>query len=298
MNELSAKGIYLLATKACGITTFTVLQTLWRNRQLLAGSALVFIFIVAAVLAPLIAPYDYQEQSLKDARQGPSFTHLFGTDDVGRDILSRIIYGARISLVIAGTTVMLSVTGGVLLGLMAGYFGRLWETGITALMDVLLTIPPIILAIAIVSVLSSGVTSVIVAVIITLIPRFARLVRGVVLVLREQEYVTAARLVGARNIRIIFHHILPNVLGVITVQASLGAGQAILIAAALSFLGLGVQPPAPEWGAMLSRGRTYLTTTPHMVVFPGLAIFTLVLGFNLLGDGLRDALDPRLRHLP
>lgn len=272
-------------------------KLLRRNRLAAIGLILTAGWILVAAFAPWIAPLPADQQNLEIRLQPPSAQHLLGTDDVGRDILSRIIHGSRISLTIALSSVAIGMTGGITLGAIAGFYGGRVDLFLSRLVDMLMTIPTIVLAIAVVSVMKSGVSSVIIAVGVTSIPVYARLVRSVILTLRRLDYVEAAHGIGASDWRIITRHLLPNALSPLAVQATLGAGTAILVAAALSFLGLGVQPPAPEWGAMLSRGRNYINAAPHAIAFPGLAIALMVLAFNLLGDGLRDALDPRLRRL-
>lgn len=271
----------------------------WRrfrhHQTALAGATVVVAFVVIAVVATLWTPHDPDTPVLDLRLQGPSLAHPLGTDDVGRDILSRLAVGARYSLLMGLVAIALAAGIGVPAGLIAGFKGRWWDTGIMRVIDVLLTLPSIVFAVALVSVLGSGITSVILAVGITSIPAFARLARATTLTLRDQDYVAAAQVAGASDSRLLARHIFPNALPPLIVQASLGIGGTILIASALGFLGLGVQPPTPEWGAMLSRGRTYISTAPHLVLFPGVAIALLVLGFNLLGDGLRDVLDPRLR---
>lgn len=268
-----------------------------KHRMALVGLLITLTFVVIGVLAPLVAPYDPLETHLEEKLQSPSAQHLLGTDEVGRDIFSRLVYGTRISLAIAVSSAALGSVIGVLIGATAGYHGGKVDLLLMQVMDVMMTIPPLVLSIAIVSVLKAGVPSVIIAVATSSIPVYARLTRGVVLTLRGLDFVQAATALGGSDRRIIFRHVLPNCIAPITVQVSLGAGTAILTAAALSFVGLGIQPPAPEWGAMLSRGRTYINTAPHLILFPGLTIALMVVGFNLLGDGLRDALDPRLRRL-
>jgi peptide/nickel transport system permease protein len=273
------------------------LRRFLRNRTAVAGGVVVLLFILIAIGAAFWTPYDPDTPVLSLRLQSPSLAHPFGTDDVGRDILSRLAYGARYSLLMGIVAVAIAAGIGVPVGLVAGYKGGLWDTSAMRAVDVLMTLPSIILAVAIVSVLGPGIVSVILAVGITSIPGFARLARAATLTLRDQDFVAAARVVGSCDSRILAIHIFPNSLPPLLVQASLGVGSTILIAAALGFLGLGVQPPTPEWGAMLSRGRTYISSAPHLVLFPGVAIAVLVLGFNLLGDGLRDALDPRLRGM-
>ena len=270
---------------------------LLRSPVSVLGLALVAGFGLLALVGPLASGYDPTAPALADRLQGPSATHLLGTDDTGRDVATRIAHGARVSLLMGVLAMAISASVGTPLGLVAGYLGGRWDLVIMRLIDVLLTLPSIILAIAIVTILGAGVASVIVAVGITTIPAFARLAQAATLTLRSLEYVQAARALGATTPRILGRHVLPNALPPLIVQASLGVGTTILTAAALGFLGLGVQPPAAEWGAMLSRGRTYIASAPQLVAFPGLAIALLVLGCNLVGDGLRDALDPRLRSL-
>lgn len=268
-----------------------------QNRAALVGSTLVAAFLMLALVGAVATPHDPNAPILGARLQRPSLSHPMGTDELGRDIFSRIAVGARYSLFIGVSAVAVAFLIGVAGGIVAGYRGGWWDIGLMRLVDVLLTLPTIVLAIAIVSVLGAGISSVVIAVGITSIPTFARLARAVVLTLREQDFIAAARVIGAGDLRIMARHLLPNALAPLIVQVSLGIGAAILTAAALGFLGLGVQPPAPEWGAMLSRGRTFISSAPHMVFFPGLAIALVVLGLNLFGDGLRDALDPRMRDI-
>ncbi len=267
-----------------------------RNRIALLGALLVLSFLVLAIAGPFLIPHDPDKPNLEMRLQGPSLAYPLGTDEVGRDILARIAYGARFSLLMGAVAMAISACLGVPLGLVGGYRGGKWDIGIMRGVDVMMTLPSIVLSIAIVSILGPGIVSVIIAVGITSTPAFARLTRAVAMTLREQDFVSAARVIGASDMRILRIHIFPNSLPPLIVQASLGVGTTILTASALGFLGLGVQPPTPEWGAMLSRARTYVSIAPHMVLFPGLAIALLVLGFNLLGDGLRDALDPRMKQ--
>lgn len=274
-------------------------SVLWRrfrrNKAAIAGGAIVLFFVLLAFLAPLAAPYDPAQTNFRDRLEGPSASHWLGTDSLGRDMLSRIIYGSRYSLLSGLVSVAIAVAVGTLLGLVSGYYGKLADNIIMRLMDMLLAFPGILLAIAIISVLGRGLTNAMIAVGLYSIPSFARVVRGNVLALREQEFVQGARAAGASNSRIIFRHILPNITTPVTVLSTMRLGSTILAAAALSFIGLGAQPPTPEWGAMLSGGRDVLRVAPHITTFPGLAILLTVIGFNLLGDGLRDALDPKLK---
>lgn len=259
----------------------------------LLGALIVSGLVVVAILAPLLAPFDPIKQDLYSRLQPPSTTHLMGTDDFGRDILSRVLYGSRISLRIGLICISIALTAGTTLGLIAGYRGGLADTLIMRLVDVMLAFPSILLAIAIVAVIGPGIDNVMIAVSIVLVPQFARLVRAQVLTLRELAYVEAARALGSSDTRIVLLSILPNCVAPLIVQTSLSLATAILDAAGLSFLGLGAQPPTPEWGAMLNSGRELLLKAPWVMSFPGLAIFFVALGLNLFGDGLRDALDPR-----
>lgn len=265
----------------------------WNGR---VGLAIILITLLIGLVAPIVDPYDPSTDSdLANARLEPSWEHPFGTDRLGRDMFRRVIHGTRVSLMIGFVVVVVSGSIGTVLGLTAGYFGKSADTVIMRLMDILLAFPAILLAIAIVAVRGPGLANTIMAVAIVGIPGYARVVRSMVLSLRERDYVDAARMIGVNNTRIMFGHILPNSLSPLIVQATLGVGGAILFAAALGFLGLGVQPPRPEWGAMISDGIPFLRQSPYLVFFPGVAIMITVLGFNLLGDGLRDALDPQLR---
>jgi ABC-type dipeptide/oligopeptide/nickel transport system permease subunit len=256
------------------------------------GSVLLLMFVVLAAIGPAIVPYDPNAQDLLALLDPPSAAHWFGTDEVGRDILSRVMVGTRITLAIAMSSVMLAGVIGVFLGLVAGHFGGSSDRAIGLLTDLMMTIPSLVLAIAVVSAIGANAIGLVTAITIGFVPSLARLVRSRVLELRELDYIEAARAVGMRQVRILLRHVLPNVLSVIVIELSLMAGQAVLIGTALGFLGLGVQPPAPEWGAMLGASREYLETAPCVAVMPGLAVTMLVLAFNLFGDGLRDRLDP------
>jgi peptide/nickel transport system permease protein len=264
-----------------------------RHKGAVVGVFIVAVVAAAAVLAPVIAPYSPTELSI-DILQGPSRKHLFGTDELGRDVFSRVLYGARISPGVGVVAILLAGFVGTALGLISGYAGGVSDNVIMRGMDILLAFPGILLAIVVVATLGPGLRNAMLAVGIAFIPTFARVVRGEVLVEREKEYVTAAQGLGASGTRIAFAEILPNVWGPITVLATLGVAGAILAAAGLSFLGLGAAPPTPEWGAMLSEGRNYLPDQWWIATFPGCAIAITVLGINLIGDGLRDTLDPRL----
>lgn len=267
-----------------------------RRKIALVGLIIIAVFALIAVLADFVAPYDPTLVNLGERFLSPDPQHWFGTDNLGRDILSRVILGARISLWVGIMTVGLAMLIGVPAGLIAGYLRGFMDSVIMRLVDVFLAFPVIILAIAIVAVRGPGLNNVMIALTFVYWTTYARVTRGVTLVLREEDYVLAVRSMGASSLRIMFRHILPNAISPILVIASLGLGNAILAEAALSFLGLGIQPPQASWGSMLNFGMQFLRDAPHISIFPGMAIFITVLGFNLLGDGLRDALDPRLRQ--
>ena len=280
---------------------FDQIEKLFRNKTGVAGLIIIVIFFLVAILAPWISPHDPVENSLYDQLKPPiwasggSVKNILGTDDLGRDILSRIIWGARVSLTVGVVSVGIALIIGSLLGAVAGYYKGWLDNLIMRFMDIVLAFPHILLAIVIVAYLGPGLRNAMIAIGIITIPRFARIVRASVLEEKEKDYVTAARAVGAWDLRIIFNTIFPNCLAPIIVQASLGFGSAILDAAGLSFLGLGAQPPIPEWGAMIAMGRSLILRAWWVMTLPGIVILLGVLGFNLLGDGLRDALDPRLR---
>lgn len=256
---------------------------------------LALVAIVTAV-APSILPYDPYEQDLTQSFLAPSGAHWFGTDQNGRDMLCRILIGTQISLTVGISAVAISLTVGVTLGAVAGYKGGRVDTIIMRCMDIMLAVPSILLAIAFMAALGRGIDKAVIAIGLVSIPEYARIVRSQILAVKESDYVAAARVIGDSDATIIFRHILPNVMPSIIVRATLGISSAILDCAALGFLGLGVQPPAAEWGDMLGRGRNYIFTAPHAMLFPGLAITLTVLAFNLLGDGIRDALDPKSRR--
>ncbi|ANE45193.1 diguanylate cyclase [Paenibacillus swuensis] len=270
-------------------------KKLSKNKLSLTGGYIVLFYLCIAVLAPVLPIADPFKIDLVHKLQTPSLQHWMGTDDKGRDILSRLVFGTRISLSVGFVSMFMGAIIGTFLGLVAGYYGRWVDTIIMRVIDVLLAFPGILIALAIVSALGASLINVMVAVGIYTIPLFARIVRGSTLSVKRLEYVDAIRALGATDVTIITKHIMPNILSPIIVQATLRLGTAILTVAGLSFLGLGAQPPSPEWGAMLSNGRDFLFTAPHIAVFPGLAISTLVLAINVFGDGLRDALDPRIR---
>lgn len=272
------------------------LHSLVRNRVAMAGLIVLIFISMLAILAPQISPYDPDEVDILQQLSPPSTAHLFGTDLYGRDMLSRIFWGGRITLVVGLISVAIASTFGIVLGLVAGYYGGLSDTLIMRFIDILLSFPRILLALTIVGMLGPGLFNVMLAVGISSITGYARLVRGTVLSAKEQPYVEAAQVVGCPDRRILFQHLLPNVVGPVIVLATLDIAAAILAASGLSFLGMGVQPPTSEWGYMLNEGRNYLRVAPWITFFPGMAIMFSVLSTNLLGDGLRDALDPSLKE--
>jgi peptide/nickel transport system permease protein len=272
-----------------------VWRTFRRTPGAVAGAAIVVLIVVFAVGAPLLASGDPLAQNLAQGAQPPGPAHPFGTDKLGRDLFARILYGARISIQIGFVAVGLAITAGTLVGLVAGYAGKRLDAALMGAMDLMLAFPSIILAIAITTILGPSINNLMIAVGIVYLPQYARLARSSVLAVKEHEYVEAARALGAGVPAILARHVLPNIASPLLVQATLGIATAELEAAGLSYLGLGARPPAPEWGAMLNDARDYWLGAPWALIFPGLSITLLVLGFNLLGDGLRDALDPRGR---
>ena len=266
-----------------------------RNKAAMLGGLLLLLYIVTALLAPVLYPGNPSAPNLLKSLEPPSLKEPLGTDELGRSILGRIIYGSRVSLLIALGAVSVGLLLGVPLGLVSGYYGGKSDFMIQRVTDTMLAFPGFLLALALVAVLGVGLKNAMISVGIGMIPLYIRLVRGCVLSVREEVYVEAAKAVGTRDRVILFRHILPNVMVPITVQTSLMMGMAILFAAGLGFFGIGVQPPTPEWGTMLGSGRAYIFNAPHVATFPGIAIFLAVLSFNLLGDGLRDALDPRFK---
>jgi peptide/nickel transport system permease protein len=276
------------------------LRTFFSNRLALFGALVMAVFILLAIFAPLIAPYDPLRQELTEKFAPPSAAHPFGQDELGRDILSRVIFGARISLTAGLAAVALATVAGTIIGIMAGYFGGRPDSLLMRLMDVLLAFPSILLAIVIVSVLGASLTNAMLAIGIVFIPQMARVVRSAVISVRERDYIEAERALGAGNAQIVFSGVLPNSMAPLIVQATLTLATAILDVAALSFLGLGARAPTPEWGAMLTdafrSGYGVFVTGQHAIVFPGIAIALCVLAVNFVGDGLRDALDPRRRR--
>ena len=270
-------------------------KSMRKNRMSMIGLFIVLTITLLCTFANLVAPYGIDDQNLREAFQTPSAAHLLGTDNLGRDIFSRILYGGRVSVIIGLTAALLSAFFGALLGSAAGYFGGAVDNVIMRCVDVMMAIPTMLLCIAIVSALGNRTENVILAVAIGSAPSCSRVVRASILSIKEQEFVEAAHSIGASNFRIILSHILPNCLAPLIVNTTMSVANAILTAASLSFVGLGVQPPSPEWGAMLSAARPFIRDHSYTVIFPGLAIMLTIFALNLLGDGLRDALDPKLK---
>lgn len=273
-----------------------VIYRFLRHRIGMSGAVIVFVLIVMAILGPVVAPYDPNKMHFSTTFSPPTFDHPLGTDDFGRDTLSRVMHGARVSLMVGIIAVSIAATVGTTLGMIAGYSRRLVDEVIMRSMDVLFAFPTILLALAIMAILGKGVTNAMIAIGIVYIPIFARIARSAVLAVKNEEFVQAAEALGGRDGHILIRHIFPNILAPIIVETSLSLSFAILAEAALSFFGLGTQPPDPSWGRMLSEGRDFFRQSAWMGIFPGLAIMFSVMGFNFLGDGLRDALDPRVRR--
>ena len=272
------------------------LRRFLRHRIGMLGALIIGLLVIVAIFGPSIAPYPPDEMHFMDPFADPNSDFLMGTDDFGRDTLSRILYGARVSLMVGGIAVSLAATVGTALGMIAGYVGRLVDEAIMRSMDILMAFPTILLAIAIMAILGKGVENAMIAIGVVYIPIFARIARGEVLSVKNEEYVQAARALGARDSAILLRHILPNIVPPIIVEISLSLSFAILAEAALSFFGLGTQPPDPSWGLMLKESRGFFNQSVWMGIFPGVAIMLTVMGFNFLGDGLRDALDPRMKR--
>lgn len=273
-----------------------VWQRLCRNKLAMVSLVVIVLLFLMCFFAEYVAPYGYAEQNLKERFQYPSWQHLMGTDNLGRDLFSRIIYGGRISLLVSLSAMVIAVVVGCSIGAVAAYFGGWFEAVIMRLFDIIMAIPSFLLAVSIQSILGSGIQNAAVAIAIANAPMFARVTRSAVLTVKDQEFVEAARSLGAGSMRIVFREILPNTLATIIVNATLMLGSAILTISSLSFIGLGVQLPIPEWGSILSSGRQYIRDFYPLVIFPGLAIMVTLFAFNLLGDGLRDALDPKLKQ--
>ena len=272
------------------------LRLLSKNPSAVAGFVIIATMVLVAVTAPYIAPYDPIKISLRERLSAPSAVHFFGTDEMGRDILSRVMHGARISLRIGVLVIVIAGGLGALIGAVAGYLGRRADNIIMRIMDVILSFPPLVLAMALAAALGPNLNNAIMAVAFVMIPKFARMVRGEALAVKEKQFIAAARASGAGDMWIILHHILPNCFSSVIILATLILGETILIAASLSFIGLGAQPPSPEWGAMISVGRKFLMDQWWYPTFPGLFILITVIGFNILGDALRDIFDPRIRR--
>lgn len=271
-------------------------RRLFKNKAAIFGFAIILLLVLCAIFAPLIAPYMYDAQNLPEMLRPPSREHLFGTDDLGRDVFSRVVYGSRISLQVGFIAVGISLIIGTVLGALAGYYGGVVDYCISAVTDIAWAFPMTLLAIAFIAALGPSLVNVMIAVALVSWAGYARLIRGQFLSLRESEFVEAARVLGMSDLRIIFRHILPNSLAPIIVMTTLEVPKAIIVESSLSFLGLGAQPPTPSWGSIMSAGRSYILDAPWIAVFPGLMIMIVVLGFNLFGDALRDTLDPRLRE--
>lgn len=272
-----------------------IFRRVFRRTSVKFSIAILVILTLACICAPLLTPYSYETMSVSERFQGPSLTHLLGTDDLGRDILTRLLYGGRYSLRIGIEAVAVSMIIGVAIGALSGYFGGLADNIMMRIIDILQSIPALLFNIIIAATLGNGFTNTVIALAFTGIWPYVRMMRAQVLSVRKMEYLEAASEINAGTGRIILKHLVPNCLSPIIVQATMGVGQAILIAAGLSFIGLGIQPPEPEWGAMLSSGRAYVRDYSYMVIFPGLFIGITVLALNLIGDALRDALDPKLK---
>lgn len=279
----------------------TPLQEVWirlfRNKAAVAGLVIISLFILMALFAPLLAPMDPIEQAIEIRKTPPlSGAHILGTDELGRDMLSRLIFGARLSMTIGVISVGIAMTGGVIIGMVSGYYGGWFDKIVMRIIDIMLAFPYVLLTIVIVAVLGPSLSNAMIAIGISQMPRYVRLIRSSVLAEKESDYILAERSIGTGDLELMFGSILPNSLAPIIVQATLGVGEAILSSAALSFLGLGAQPPTPEWGLMIASSREFVTSAWWIVTFPGLATLLAVLGFNLFGDGLRDVLDPRLKE--
>ncbi|MEK4427093.1 nickel transporter permease [Solibacillus sp. FSL K6-1523] len=274
----------------------TFMKRLLKNKAAVIGGLVILFIILVGIIGPFLLKTDPNAQDILNKLQPPSKEHWFGTDNFGRDIFTRVVFGTKLTLKVGFLSVLIGGIIGIVLGIVSGYYGGIIDTLIMRVMDVLLAFPGILLALAIVSVLGGSLTNVIIAVGIFSVPAFARIVRGSTLQVKKLEYIDAVRALGASDGRIIFKHILPNILSPIIVQATMRIATAILTASGLAFLGLGAQPPASEWGAMLSDGRAYMHNASHMVMFPGMMIVIVVLAFNIFGDGLRDALDPKMKQ--
>jgi peptide/nickel transport system permease protein len=297
---MSTKSKQAVSSEAEALPKSSQLRDVWarlrRNKLAMVGMVIVLLLVIMAIFAPLLAPYDYQEQSVANRLQFPNAEHLLGTDNMGRDILSRIIYGGRISLLVSLLAVAFSLVTGGLLGAVSGYFGGIVDAVIMRVMDMMMAIPGILLAVCISAALGGGVWQTALSIAVAGIAGVCRLVRAQTLTLRNKEYIEAARASGAGTMRILLSNIIPNCLAPIIVNTTMSIGGNIMMISALSFVGLGVQPPIAEWGAILNSGRDYVTTFWPLITFPGIAIALTMFGFNVFGDGLRDALDPKLKQ--
>jgi ABC-type dipeptide/oligopeptide/nickel transport system permease subunit len=274
----------------------TIMRRLWRHKAAVAGLVILVVLILLAVLAPAIAPYDPSEGDFASYLQPPSSAHWMGTDDQGRDVFTRVLFGLRLSMVVGLISVAIGITFGVTLGALAGFKGGWLDSAIMRVMDILLSFPTLLLALAIVIGLGQGLDKAIIAVGIVSVPQYARITRGAVIQVRENDYVQAARALGVKEMRVLVRHILPNIFAPLLVRATLGTSEAVLETAGLSFLGLGAKIPTPELGLMIARSREHFYNAPYLIYFPGIVISLMILALNLLGDGLRDALDPRLKR--
>jgi peptide/nickel transport system permease protein len=293
-GTLEPRGIAVPAVDEAGERPWQrAIRVLARRRMALFGLGVVLFFIAVAILAPLISPYDPLATSWSAVRKAPSLLHPFGTDEIGRDVLARVIWGARASLLAGLVSVSLALAAGVPIGLVSGYLGGIVDGTLMRMIDAMLAVPFLILAIALAAFLGPSLINAMIAIGVSQTPIFARLTRGQVLAVKHEEYIEAARAVGNPHYRIVLRHILPNIIPPLLVQATLAAATAIIAEASLSFLGLGEQPPDPSWGSMLNTAKNFMSQAPWMALWPGAAIFLLVLSLNLFGDGLRDALDPR-----
>jgi peptide/nickel transport system permease protein len=298
--EIVSKEIYLLNDKAISTRERKLrrfLKVMFSRWITLAGTLIILLFIVVAIFAPLLAPYDPDIVDLDSKLQQPSISHWLGTDELGRDILSRIIFGSRISIMVGLVAVTIAGLFGIFLGLVAGYFGGLTQTIIMRIMDALMAIPPLVLMLSVAAILGGGLKNVLISIGVGMIPTYCRLMCGQILSLKENDYVTASKSIGASHLRIMFLHLVPNAFPPLIVLITLNLGSAILMEASLSFLGIGISPPTATWGAMVSNGYRYLISNPLITFMPGVAVLLVVLSFNLMGDGLRDALDPRLKGI-
>jgi len=273
-----------------------VWKRLCRNKLAMAAMIVLLLLILMSIFANIIAPYNLATVDAKNRFAGPSFEHFLGTDNYGRDLFTRILYGGRISLLVAVLSVFIAMIVGGFMGTTAGYFGGMYETIVMRITDVLMAIPPFLMALCVSVALGGGTINTAIAIAVSAIPSYSRLTRASVLTVKDQQYVEAAVSIGTNHIKIISKQILPNIMSPILVESTLRIGASIMAISGLSFIGLGVQPPTPEWGSMMSSSLTYFRDHPYLVVFPGIAIILTIFGFNLFGDGLRDALDPRLKH--